>query len=128
MSNYAKKVESYCALNRSNLYLTPTELADVVEKLEGLDAINDADMDKAHIGKVVELLDMYEGNMVSFELVLPEHNDPTQGRLSILSPIGSAILGRTAGEIVRVSLLGSRQSYLICKVSVCSPSAAALPS
>lgn len=39
---------------------------------------------------------------MEFELVFPEHLDPAAGRISVLSVIGSALLGRSVGERVAV--------------------------
>lgn len=42
------------------------------------------------------------GESRSIAVVWPEDADPAAGRLSVLSPIGSAVLGRAVGEVVPV--------------------------
>lgn len=119
MSRYMEKVEKYCMTNRVSLSLGPVELGHVLGKLEGLDSLPDDSMEKryrAHVGKSVELLDLYDGTRVVFDLVLPGEGDSKAGRLSVLSPLGAAVLGLTAGERAQVSLFGSQHLYLVCRV------------
>lgn len=44
--------------------------------------------------------DENSGQRLSFELVFPEAADYRTGRISVLAPIGAAILGHREGEIV----------------------------
>jgi regulator of nucleoside diphosphate kinase len=46
--------------------------------------------------------DVYSGEVKEIELVFPEEADPQAGRLSVLSAIGCAVLGRAVGDRVVV--------------------------
>lgn len=46
--------------------------------------------------------DIYSGELKEIELVFPEEADPAAGRLSVLSAIGCAVLGRAVGDRVVV--------------------------
>ncbi len=46
--------------------------------------------------------DLYSGGLKEIELVFPEEADPPAGRLSVLSAIGCAVLGRAVGDRVVV--------------------------
>lgn len=46
--------------------------------------------------------DLFSGEMKELELVFPEETDPPSGKLSVLSAIGCAVLGRTVGDRVVV--------------------------
>lgn len=46
--------------------------------------------------------DLYSGELKEIELVFPEEADPAMGRLSVLSAIGCAVLGRAVGDRVVV--------------------------
>ena len=41
-------------------------------------------------------------------LVLPKEADPSDGRISVLSPVGRALLGRKAGSIASITVPGGR--------------------
>ena len=42
-------------------------------------------------------------------LVHPHEADPSLGRISVLSPVGRALLGRTPGAVIRTGLPGGRE-------------------
>ena len=46
--------------------------------------------------------DIYSGDLKEIELVFPEESDPPLGKLSVLSAIGCAVLGRAVGDPVVV--------------------------
>ena len=46
--------------------------------------------------------DLYSAELKEIELVFPEEADPAAGRLSVLSAIGCAVLGRAVGDHVVV--------------------------
>jgi transcription elongation factor GreA len=56
----------------------------------------------AELGRKVTLRDLKTGVKVVYILVAPREVNPRNGRISPVSPIGKAILGRSAGEIVEV--------------------------
>lgn len=120
MTYYLRKIEQYCMLNSVNLFLTPVALQNVLLKLERMQegSGNDADMStRSRIGSLVRLIDLHDGTVVVFELALPEQSDPQRGLLSVLSPLGSAMLGKKVGDNVDVSLFGYRHSYVVHNVS-----------
>jgi len=119
MTYCLRKIEQYCMLNSVNLFLSPIALQDVLFKLEKLQESsgNDAASRGARVGSVVRLIDLDDGTVVVFELALPEQSDPQRGLLSVLSPLGSAILGKKVGDKVDVSLFGYSHSYVVHNVS-----------
>lgn len=50
----------------------------------------------------------------TFQIVGPQETNPTQGRISHLSPLGSAFMGKQVGEQVEVKL-GKRKAIFILK-------------
>lgn len=50
----------------------------------------------------IRIEDVHSGNSKEIELVFPEEADPPAGRLSVLSAIGCAVLGRAVGDAVVV--------------------------
>jgi transcription elongation factor GreA len=57
---------------------------------------------KAGVGSTVSLTDTKSGEQMTYVLVSPSEADPAEGRLSIASPIGKAVLDREAGAMVEV--------------------------
>jgi regulator of nucleoside diphosphate kinase len=41
-------------------------------------------------------------------LVLPRESDPSEGRISVLSPVGRALLGRRTGSVASIMVPGAR--------------------
>lgn len=46
--------------------------------------------------------DLHSGELKEIELVFPEESSPLSGKLSVLSALGCAVLGRTVGDRVVV--------------------------
>lgn len=68
------------------------------------------------IGCTVTLCYLDSEEEVDYTLVSPSEADPTQGKLSVASPMGGAILGRTTGMIVDVAAPAGRLRYRIVRV------------
>ena len=66
-------------------------------------------------GALVSLEDE-DGNERTLRLVDQNESDPKRGRISIQSPIGKAIIGLEAGEVVEVKLPKGRIEYEILEV------------
>ncbi|HEY4731417.1 MAG TPA: GreA/GreB family elongation factor [Myxococcales bacterium] len=56
---------------------------------------------KARLGARVKLSDP-DGHEAEYRLVTPDQADPTHGAVSVESPLGMALLGKSAGEEVTV--------------------------
>ncbi|MBP7827736.1 MAG: nucleoside diphosphate kinase regulator [Verrucomicrobia bacterium] len=90
-------------------------LLESVPLQKGLDADNlqrlRTELERAHIvsetelpadvitmNSTVELEDLEDGDRFTYTLVFPEHADVDQGRISILAPLGMAMLGYRVGD------------------------------
>jgi regulator of nucleoside diphosphate kinase len=81
------------------------ELLDAIEAdVDGAVAADPADVppDLVTMNSTVELRDMGSGEIETYTLVYPERADVTYDRVSVLAPLGRAILGTKVGEIVTV--------------------------
>ena len=67
----------------------------------------------ASFGATVQVEDIDTGNRDCYQLVGPFESDAMNGRISIDSPVGRALLGRRVGEQVTVYAPGGVRSYLI---------------
>ncbi len=68
---------------------------------------------KTHLGSTVILHNLTSGSTVRYTLVSPSEVSPTEGKISIASPVGKAILNRAIGEEVEVSVPAGRLHFRI---------------
>ena len=54
--------------------------------------------DVISMNSTAELEDIESGDVFTYTLVFPEFSDPGQGRISIMAPMGIAMLGYRAGD------------------------------
>ena len=71
---------------------------------------------KAGIGDRVTLRDLASGEELRYTIVSPREVDPTQGKISSVSPIGRATIGRGQGEVVEVVAPAGKLRYQIEQV------------
>ncbi len=60
----------------------------------------DVSADTITMNSTARLVDLNTGEEMIFTLVYPDHANITEGRISVLAPIGTAILGCSEGEMV----------------------------
>jgi transcription elongation factor GreA len=72
--------------------------------------------DKVGLGSTVGLKDTSTGEEVSYEIVTPEESDPTQGRISPMSPIGKCLLNHEEGETVEVRVPSGTREFEIVRL------------
>jgi transcription elongation factor GreA len=72
--------------------------------------------DKVGLGSTVELKDTTTGEQISYEIVTPEESDPTQGRISPMSPIGKCLLNHETGETVEVRVPSGTREFEIVRL------------
>jgi len=68
---------------------------------------------KTHLGSAVILRDLASGSAVRYMLVSPSEVSPAEGKISIASPVGKALLNRTVGEEVEISVPAGRLHFRI---------------
>lgn len=87
-------------------------------KLANIDIIETDKLpkDRAVFGSKVVLENIETGDDVCYQLVGPDESDIENGRISVSSPIGKAILGRKAGDELTVEVPGGRRSYELVKI------------
>ncbi|MEX0763259.1 MAG: GreA/GreB family elongation factor [Dehalococcoidia bacterium] len=70
---------------------------------------------RVHIGSKITLTEVNSTRSVGYQLVEPNEANPLAGKISVISPVGAAILGRTAGDEVKVKTPRGEQTYKIDK-------------
>jgi transcription elongation factor GreA len=92
-----------------DLSLLESRIADLEYALAQARVVEITHGDRAEIGSVVQVRDD-EGEEETFTLVGPAEADPRSGMISIVSPVGKALLGTKAGDETEVETpSGSRR-------------------
>jgi len=68
-------------------------------------------------GSLIKVLDLDEGTTLVFEIVMPEEVNASQGKISLHSPIGRALMGREVGEEVDVQTPRGQRFYRIVELT-----------
>lgn len=86
----------------------------------------DAPQGVVTMNSTVMLRDMETGEQETYKLVFPQDADISEGRLSILAPVGAAILGERVGDEIHWLVPGGWRRLKIEKVAPDSDRAKAL--
>jgi transcription elongation factor GreA len=74
--------------------------------------------DKVVFGTTVSFADVDSGDTTRYQLVGPYESDVAQNRISVTSPIGRALIGKSVGEAVRVKTPGGVREVEIVDISI----------
>ena len=79
------------------------------------------------VGATVQYRDLSSGEVETYVIAWPEAADPNRGRLSVLAPIGVALLGYREGDELTWPTPGGERRLRILAVTAPAPGAAAAP-
>ena len=89
---------------QGKLYSKIAELKVLIENAEIVDNIDtDAPKDTVTLGSIVKVLDVEEDFEETYEIVGSQEANPRMGRISDDSPVGRALHGSRAGDVVTVA-------------------------
>jgi transcription elongation factor GreA len=91
------------------------ELEDKIRRAEVID-VTKLKGKAVKFGATVDLVDVDTDEEVTFQIVGAEESDITSGKLSIISPLARALIGKEVGESVEVSTPRGSKVYEIQKV------------
>ena len=91
---------------------------ELENKLNHVTIIDDQDIDntKAFLGATVHLEDLTNKREIKYMLVGKEEADLKAMRISVESPVGRAILGKSVGDEVKVTIPAGTLKYKIIKI------------
>jgi transcription elongation factor GreA len=78
--------------------------------------VNNLPKDRAVFACTVVLENIDTGEDVEYQLVGPEESDIQQGRISVTSPLGKAIIGKKAGEEIVLNAPGGKRVYELVEI------------
>ena len=91
------------------------QLRRLYEKRQSLSGISELMIPRDSIGfwSQVKVLDLDNDEEIEYRLVSPDESDPRNGRISVSSPIGKALIGKTDGDEVPIETPRGTKSYEI---------------
>ena len=94
-------------------------IAELEAKLANAQIINPALLDadgRCVFGATVDLEDMENGEVVTYQIVGDDEADIKHGKISISSPIARALIGKYSGDVAEVQAPGGVREYEILEV------------
>jgi len=93
-------------------------IGELEYKLANADVINIDKLpkDRAVFGNKVLLENIDTGEEVEYQLVGPDESDIGNGRISVSSPLGKAIIGKKAGDELTLEVPGGKRIYEIVDI------------
>jgi len=104
----AKQRQEFLRARLSNLEARVAELSMI-----NLDSIP---RDTVGLGSKVELENLDEGGCTEYEIVVPEEVDGAQNKISLSSPLGRALIGKSRGDDIEVQTPKGKRAYLLRKL------------
>ncbi len=93
------------------------DLKDKLARAEVIDCSR-ISIGTAVFGAVVTLLDADTEEEMTYQLLGPEEADVKTGSISVLSPLGQSILGKSAGDEVIVTTPGGRREFELVDIAL----------
>jgi transcription elongation factor GreA len=95
-----------------------TKIREIEQKLANSEIIDSINLPngKVGFGSVVTLENLDNGGKVTYQIVGPDESDISTGKISIISPLGKALLGKEADEEVAAQTPGGIKKYTVLKI------------
>ena len=107
--NAAKEEQQHLELRIAKLELTLAR-AQIIES-------KDLPNDKVYILSSVKLKDLESKESVTYMLVSPEEADFEKNKISVSSPIGKGLMGKTQGEKIKIPVPAGTLEYEILEIT-----------
>jgi transcription elongation factor GreA len=116
MGDISENAEYHAAKERQ--VLLERKLSELEEKLTRVKTIKGDQFDgrRAYLLSIVRLRDIKTGEEIRYQLDSPEEADFDRDRISVHSPIGQGILGKSKGERVTIKVPAGELNYEILDI------------
>ena len=91
------------------------ELQDVIGRAEVVD-VDVGPMDTVVFGRTVQLYNLQTDEEIAYQLLGPYESDPENGKISVSSPLGQALIGRQEGDEVKARTPGGVLEFEIVEI------------
>ena len=92
-----------------------SQLHQRLMEVESID-VSKLPKDRVAYGSTVTLFDLDKEEKVTYKLVTSEESDPENGKISTVSPIGQALMGREEGDEVKVKTPTGMKNFEITRL------------
>jgi len=92
------------------------ELESKLSRAEVIDPATLKNKDRVTFGVSVKLENLDTGETVAYQLVGPDESEPENGMISITSPIGRALIGKSIDDEVTVNAPGGVREFIILEI------------
>lgn len=94
-------------------------IQELEERLSRAEIIENLDtcQETVRIGCKVKILDLASNEETKYNLVGPDEANPVEGFISIVSPVGKALLGHKENDTVEISIPAGILKYKIIEIS-----------
>lgn len=94
------------------------EIAKMQKQIEDAVVIDDSELpnDEVRIGSKIRIKDMQTKEEFIFDIIGSSEADPMNGKISNLSPIGSALLKKKKGATIKINTPGGVLSYKLMEI------------
>ena len=84
-----------------------------IEKSASIIGETTEERDRVAIGDTVCLVDNISGNTLKYSIVGPKEANPGLGKISYISPLGKAVIGKTRGDVVEFAAPAGSRRYKV---------------
>ena len=92
------------------------QIQDRISEVQSID-ISKIPTDRAAYGSSVVLYDLDKEEKVTYKLVTSEESEPETGKISTVSPIGQALMGKQEGDTVKVKTPTGIRNFEITRLT-----------
>jgi transcription elongation factor GreA len=92
------------------------QIYDRLDEVQSID-VSKIPTDRAAYGSTVVLYDLDKDEKVTYQLVTSEESEPESGKISTVSPIGQALMGRQEGDTVKVKTPTGIRNFEIARLT-----------
>lgn len=94
------------------------KIAEIEEMIKNSEIVDKkrTNCEAVEFGSVVTLLNLDTDEEVTYTLVGPYESDIEQKKISITSPLGKALMGKSVGDEITFSAPGGQKTYEIIKI------------
>ena len=92
------------------------ELQSVIGRSEVIE-VEGGPTDRVVFGRTVLLYNLQTDEETSYQLLGPYESDPENGKISVTSPLGQALIGKEEGDEVKAKTPGGIQEFEVVEIS-----------
>jgi transcription elongation factor GreA len=112
-----ENAEYKAALERQSI--VKARIRQIHERLSEVKSIDltKIPVDRVAYGSTVVLYDLDKDEKLTYRLVTSEESDPENGKISTVSPIGQALMGKQEGDTVKVRTPAAVRNFEISRLT-----------